>query len=83
MIYDFLDAHGYDPGPSQRPMLAGAISGLLATVPAIGILIAFGSLAVEAQILGMSRVETLAVGWPRWRSPVLPMPAFSAARRMR
>jgi hypothetical protein len=63
MIYDFLDAHGYDPGPSQRPMLAGAISGLLATVPAIGVLVAFGSLAVEAQILGMTRVETVAVGW--------------------
>jgi hypothetical protein len=63
MIYDFLDAHGYDPGPSQRPLLAGAISGLLATIPAIAVLAAFGSLSVEAQILGMSRAETLAVGW--------------------
>ena len=27
----FLSAHGYDPGPSQRPLLAGAISGVLAT----------------------------------------------------
>jgi hypothetical protein len=63
MIYDFLDAHGYDPGPSQRPMLAGAISGILATVPAIGVLVAFGSLKVEADILGMSRTATLGVGW--------------------
>ena len=31
----FLGAHGYDPGPTQRPLLAGAIVGLLATVPAI------------------------------------------------
>ena len=35
---DFLSAHGYDPGPSQRPLLAGAISGVLATAPAIGVL---------------------------------------------
>ena len=38
MKYGFVSAHGYDPGPSQRPYLAGAISGLLATVPAIGVL---------------------------------------------
>ncbi len=63
MIHGFLDAHGYDPGPSQRPLLAGAISGILATVPAIGVLVAFGSLRVESDILGMSRWETLAIGW--------------------
>jgi hypothetical protein len=59
----FLAAHGYDPGPSQRPILAGAISGLLGTIPAIGVLIAFGSLEVEAQILGMPRLLTLGIGW--------------------
>ena len=59
----FLAAHGYDPGPSQRPFLAGAISGLIGTIPAIGVLIAFGSLKVEAQILGMSRLLTIGVGW--------------------
>jgi hypothetical protein len=58
-----LAAHGYDPGPSQRPILAGAISGLLGTIPAIGVLIAFGSLEVEAQILGISRLLTLGAGW--------------------
>jgi hypothetical protein len=63
MIRGFLDAHGYDPGPSQRPLLAGAISGILATVPAIGVLILFGSLRVEARILGMSWAATLAAGW--------------------
>lgn len=63
MIRSFLDAHGYDPGPSQRPLLSGAISGLLATLPAIGILVAFGSLKVEAAILGMSPLATLALGW--------------------
>lgn len=59
----FLAAHGYDPGPSQRPFSAGAISGLLATVPAIAVLLAFGSLKAEAEILGMTRVGTLAAGW--------------------
>lgn len=63
MIRGFLDAHGYDPGPSQRPLAAGAISGLLATVPAIGVLLLFGSLEVEARILGISLAETLGLGW--------------------
>jgi hypothetical protein len=59
----FLSAHGYDPGPTQRPLLAGAISGVLATIPAIAILIAFGSLAAEARILGLSEFTTVAAGW--------------------
>jgi uncharacterized membrane protein len=59
----FLAAHGYDPGPSQRPFSAGAISGLLATLPAIAVLFAFGSLKAEAEILGMSRLATLGAGW--------------------
>ena len=59
----FLSAHGYDPGPSQRPLLAGAISGVLATVPALPVLFVFDSLEVEAKILGMSTAVTLALGW--------------------
>jgi hypothetical protein len=59
----FLAAHGYDPGPSQRPLLAGAISGVLATIPAIAVLIAFGSLRVESEILGLSELETVVAGW--------------------
>ena len=59
----FLQAHGYDPGPSQRPFSAGAISGVLATIPAIGVLLWFGSLKVEAFILGLSQLETLGAGW--------------------
>ncbi|HWU93210.1 MAG TPA: hypothetical protein VN106_08190 [Sphingomicrobium sp.] len=58
----FLSVQGYDPGPSQRPLTSGAISGILATIPAIPILIGFGSLKVEAQILGHSPVLTLAIG---------------------
>src|SRR5204862_7629004 len=57
-----LSAHGYDPGPTQRPVLAGASAGVLATIPAIALLYAFGSLKVEAAILGRSELATLAVG---------------------
>ena len=58
----FLSAHGYDPGPTQRPLLAGLIAGLLATGPAILLLQAFGSLGVEARILGVSTTATLVAG---------------------
>jgi len=58
----FLRAHGYAPGPTQRPLLAGAISGIVATIPGIGILQLFGALAVEAKILGLSEVMTVAAG---------------------
>jgi hypothetical protein len=58
----FLSAHGYDPGPTQRPLLAGAISGVLATIPAIAILWLFDSLGVEARILGISVPITIAAG---------------------
>lgn len=59
---NFLSVHGYDPGPSQRPLVSGALSGILATIPAIPILIAFGSLSVEAAILGLSKAATLVIG---------------------
>jgi len=59
----FLSAHGYDPGPTQRPLLAGAIAGVLATIPAVAILYGFGSLKVEGQILGLPQLVTVAAGW--------------------
>ena len=58
----FLKAHGYDPGPTQRPTLAGAIVGVLGTVPATAILVLFGALAAEAKILGLSTGVTIAFG---------------------
>jgi len=58
----FLSAHGYEPGPTQRPLLAGGISGVLGTVPAIAMLYAFGSLSVEARIVGLSALATVAGG---------------------
>jgi hypothetical protein len=60
----FLSAHGYDPGPTQRPLLAGAISGVLAAIPAVAVLWAFGSIEVEAKILGLGIAQTLAIGFP-------------------
>src|SRR5437868_8985628 len=45
-----LSAHGFDPGPTQRPLLAGALSGIVATLPAVATLLLFGSLKVEASI---------------------------------
>ena len=64
LMAGFLSAHGYDPGPTQRPLLAGAISGSLATIPAVAILPVFGSLEVEARILGVSELLTVGVGLP-------------------
>ncbi len=58
----FLSAHGYDPGPTQRPQLAGTISGLGATVPAVALLYVSGALAIEARILGLSVLATIAAG---------------------
>src|SRR4051812_7420531 len=59
----FLSAHGYEPGPTERPSLAGGIAGVLATVPATGVLFLFGALEVEARILGLSVLTTVALGW--------------------
>lgn len=58
----FLSAHGFDTGQTQRPYLSGAISGLIGTVPAVVILYTFGSLAIEAKILGISQTLTLIAG---------------------
>ena len=60
----FLSAHGFDPGPTQRPLLAGALSGIVATLPAVVTLLLFGSLKVEASILGISQITTIAAGIP-------------------
>jgi len=44
----FLAAHGYDPGPTQRPRVAGALSGLVATIPAVAILAGIGVAAIAS-----------------------------------
>ena len=49
-----LQAHGLDAGPTQRPLLAGAAAGVLATVPALAILIGFQALSEPATATGTS-----------------------------
>ena len=59
----FVRAHGYDPGPTQRPLLAGAISGLLAAIPAGSVFTAFGSSRVAADSI-------LRMPWP-WAAALM------------
>jgi hypothetical protein len=55
----FLRAHGVDPGPTQRPLLAGALTGLAAAVPALIVFVSFGSFAAVADdILALPRMST-------------------------
>jgi hypothetical protein len=58
----FLAAHGYEPGPTQRPLTAGALSGIAATIPAVALLFLFGSVEVEARILGFTVPWTIGLG---------------------
>ena len=51
-----LRAHGLDAGPTQRPLLAGAIAGLMAAIPAIALLGRFGSLGALGPATGISPV---------------------------
>ena len=57
-----LSAQGYEPGPTQRPLPGGAISGVVATIPAIAILMVSGALRVEARILALSEIATVGAG---------------------
>jgi hypothetical protein len=58
-MINFINAHGYDPGPTQRPLLAGAFTGLSATVPAGFVFVAFGSFGAAAdEVLKLSRPWT-------------------------
>jgi hypothetical protein len=48
-MMSFIRAHGADPGPTQRPYLAGLLTGLIAVVPSAAVFVAFGSFEVAAQ----------------------------------
>ena len=52
-----LQAHGLDAGPTQRPLLAGALGGMIATVPALAVLVVFQSLNEPARASGTSVVS--------------------------
>ncbi|MBM1173505.1 hypothetical protein [Microvirga arabica] len=49
-----LHAHGLDAGPAQRPLLAGALAGVLAAVPALAVLAGFQSLDEPARATSTS-----------------------------
>jgi hypothetical protein len=49
-----LQAHGLDAGPTQRPLLTGAIAGVIATAPALAVLAGFQSLDAPAWATGTS-----------------------------
>lgn len=58
----FLQAHGMDAGPLQRPLAAGAIAGLVCAAPAGAVLWGFGTFAVVAdQVMRLSRPLTAAI----------------------
>jgi hypothetical protein len=50
-----LRAHGLDAGPAQRPLLAGVVTGVAATLPMLAVLHAFGSLEALGSAAGGSR----------------------------
>jgi hypothetical protein len=50
----YMRAHGNTPGPTQRPFLAGAITGSLAEIPAVLLLWWSGALASATQSLPLS-----------------------------
>lgn len=47
----FIRAHGYDPGPTQRPLAAGALTSLLACIPAALAAAPFGLFALTADTI--------------------------------
>ena len=58
-MLSMLQAHGLEAGPTQRPLLAGAVGGLVASLPATAVLIVFGSLDALGQA---ARVSTAIAG---------------------
>ncbi len=53
-MLSMLQAHGLDAGPTQRPLLTGAIAGMIATAPALAILAGFQALDAPARATGTS-----------------------------
>jgi hypothetical protein len=55
-MLSMLQAHGLDAGPTQRPLLAGLVSSLIANIPAAVVFAAFGSLKRFGEAAGISIV---------------------------
>ena len=49
-------AHGLDPGPTQRPLAAGALAGLLAALPTVAVLEEFAWLGSLSELTDSSHV---------------------------
>lgn len=50
----YMRAHGNTPGPTQRPLLAGALTSLIAEIPAAGMLWWSGALSSATQIVSLA-----------------------------
>jgi len=59
----YMRAHGNTPGPTQRPILAGAITGLIAELPAAAMLWLSGALASATEVLLLPAWLTLVLHW--------------------
>ena len=58
----FVQAHGSDAGPTQRPLVAGALGGFLAAIPGGAVFYGFGSFEVVAdEVIRLSRPMTAAL----------------------
>lgn len=68
--FPFLAAHGFDPGPAQRPLLAGTVTGALAAMPAAAVFVALGTFEVVA-------VEIMRL--PYWQTALVLLAALTTA----
>jgi hypothetical protein len=50
----YMRAHGNTPGPTQRPILAGALTALIAEIPAVGMLWWSGALSSATETLSLA-----------------------------
>lgn len=57
----YMRAHGNTPGPTQRPRTAGAITAVLAEIPALGMLWWTGALSSVTRALSLPLAVTLAL----------------------
>ena len=54
MISPFIRAHGYVPGPTERPILTGAAAGFVAMIAGTGVASMGGTLSEAARHLGIN-----------------------------
>jgi len=57
----FVQAHGYEAGPTQRPKLTGAIAAALAEVPALAVLWASGAVQPVLRLTGIDSAPAAAI----------------------